>query len=130
MRYLKPLGAVAASVLIIACFLPWVTLDTRGIVVTGMNPGGTSYGKPGMLHLVFTAGYLALLFIPQVWSRRLNLGFAAFNTAWAFRNFSLISSCFAGECPERQAGIYLIIITTLAMLAVILFAPEKRSRPS
>lgn len=126
MRFIKPLGALAACLLITSCFLPWIELPAREIVVTGMNPGVTRFGKPGMLHLVFTAFYLLLLFLPHVWSRRVNLGIAAFNVAWAFRNFALVSACYAGECPEKQAGLYLVVASGIVMIAVVLLAPEDR----
>ena len=51
---LHPLvGYVAGLLLLVACFLPWVTIESRGVVVSGMDAGGTSFGKPGSGHLFF-----------------------------------------------------------------------------
>ncbi|GAB4092085.1 hypothetical protein [Flaviaesturariibacter terrae] len=124
MRFLKYLGALAAVALIIACFQPWVIIASRGIVVYGMDPGPTNYGKPGLLHLIFSALFLALIFIPRIWSRRLNLFFQAFNVAWAFKNLLLIGACAYGECPVKQTAIYLLPVLTILMLLTVLLAPE------
>jgi len=129
MRFLKPIGFIAAIGMIVLCFFPWVVIESNSIVITGMQTTGTNFGKPGYLHLVFTALYILLLLVPKVWSRRINLFFTAFNVAWAFRNFILISACYGGECPVKQPALYLLILTAVAMLLVILLAPEKATTP-
>ena len=125
MQFIKPLGFIAGLAVMIACFLPWVYIETPGITVTGWEAKGTNYGRPGLLHLVFTVFFLVLFAIPQVWSRRLNMLFTAFNFAWAVRNFFLISTCFGGECPVKKAGLYIIIAGSAIMLLAVLLAPER-----
>ncbi|RYY87187.1 MAG: hypothetical protein EOO15_12555 [Chitinophagaceae bacterium] len=124
MRYLKPLGALAAIALIIVSFLPWVEIASRGLLVRGMEPGSTNYGRPGLLHLVFSGLFLALVFVPKVWSRRLNLFFQAFNVAWGFRNLLLIGACAYGECPVKKAAIYLLPVLAIIQLLTVLLAPD------
>jgi hypothetical protein len=129
MFLLKPLGYLSAAIVIIACFMPWVIIESHDLTLTGFRTTGTAYGKPGLLHVVFTVIYLLLLVLGKVWSRRLNLLFATFNFAWAIRNFTLVSTCSGGDCPSKQAGLYLLLASSLVMLIVVLFAPEKRVQP-
>ncbi|GAA4331607.1 hypothetical protein [Flaviaesturariibacter amylovorans] len=124
MRFFKPLGALAALALIACCFLPWVYIASPNITVTGFDTTGTRFGKPGYLHLIFSGAFLALLFLKQVWVRRLNLFFMAFNVAWAFRNLLLMGACFAGECPEKRLALYLLPILSFVMLLAVLLAPD------
>ena len=125
MRLIKPLGFLAGIALILACFLPWVIIETGNITVTGMQAKGTNFGKPGMFHIVFAVIYLVLLAIPRIWSRRVNMLFTAFNMAWAIRNYLLVSTCYGGECPQKQFGLYLVFLTSALMLFTVLFAPGK-----
>jgi hypothetical protein len=125
MRFFKPLGALSALLLVFACFRPWVIIASRNLVVTGMETTGTNYGKPGLGHIIFAVIFLALIFIPKVWSRRLNMFFMAFNVAWAFKNLLLISACYYGECPVKQTALYALPVLSVIMLLTVLLAPEK-----
>jgi len=125
MRFLKPLGALAAVLLIVCCFLVWARIPSQNLSVTGIDTSGTRFGKPGYLHLAFSGIFLLLLFIPRLWSRRINLFFVAFNVAWAFRNLFIIGACFAGECPEKTWAIYALPVCSILMLLTVLLAPEE-----
>jgi hypothetical protein len=125
MRFLKPLGAISALLLIVCCFLPWVRIESRALVITGMDTTGTNFGKPGYLHLIFAAIFLLLNFIPRIWARRLNLFFMAFNVAWAFKNLLRIGACEGGECPVKQWALWALPVLSFIMLLAVLLAPEK-----
>lgn len=120
-------GYLAGLLLMIACFLPWVTIESRGIVVTGMDSGGTSFGKPGSGHLFFLFFYFLFLIVPQIWAKRANLIVVALNAAWCLRNFLIIGSCSGGICPERAFGFYLLLIASFLMLVAGLFTELKPS---
>jgi hypothetical protein len=121
MKYMKWTGVAAALVLVISCFLTWVTIDYKNLVLTGVDTTGTSFGKPAYFHFLLTAVFLALTFIKRVWSKRLNLLITALNLAWAVRNFFIIAQCSGGECPHREAGMWLMLISSLLMLLSALF---------
>jgi hypothetical protein len=125
MRFLKPLGALSALLLIVCCFLTWVRIESKGLEITGMDTTGTNFGKPGYLHLIFAAIFLLLVFVPRVWARRLNLFFMAFNVAWAFKNLMRISACEGGECPVKQWALLALPILSGIMLLTVLLAPEQ-----
>lgn len=122
---MKWIGLAAALLLIAACFSPWVVIESRRITVSGVDATGTNFGKPGFLHLVFVAFFLVFHFIPKLWSKRANLLVVAFNSAWAIRNFFLIATCRGGECPERQFGLYMLLLSSLLLLLAALF-PDVR----
>ncbi|HVF96591.1 MAG TPA: hypothetical protein VM871_04690 [Flavisolibacter sp.] len=114
---------VAVALMIAGCLLPWMTVETKGITITGINTAGTSFGKPGYFHFLWAGLYLLLVGINKLWATRIALVFAAFNIAWALRNFLLIPACAGGECPSRNAGLYLLLAASIAMF----FAPVLKS---
>src|ERR1700753_338110 len=107
MKYSKWLGIVGVILLIIACTMPWVQIISKNITVTGLNATGTNYGKPGLMNIILSCFAAAFFLLPKVLAKRSNLFVCAFNTAWAIRNYILVSACFLGECPVKQIGLYL-----------------------
>ncbi|MBL7751514.1 MAG: hypothetical protein JNN29_09015 [Chitinophagaceae bacterium] len=125
MRFLKWAGALAAVLLVISCFLPWITIPFRNIQLTGVDTTGTNFGKPGYFHFLNAAFFLLLNFIPRIWAKRWNLLVIGLNTGWALRNFLLIPACSGGICPDREIGLYLMAFSSLAMLVAGLFPQMK-----
>ena len=129
MRWMKWTGIIAgAGLLILSCFLIWVIIPSKKIEVTGVDATGTFFGKPGYFNLLMTFFFLAFSLIPKIWAKRINLLVTAMNFAWAVRNYFVISACRAGECPEKHAGIYLLLIASLVMLISSLFPDLKLPR--
>lgn len=122
---MKVMAIISALVLVASCFFPWVFIETKNIEVTGIISAGTNFGKPALLHFVLTGMILLFLFIGQGWSQKVAVFFAAFNIAWAVRNFSIISACQMGDCPTKQPAIYLIIPATVLLLLAVLFWKKK-----
>lgn len=135
MRFMKWIGFLAAIALTIACFFPWVFIESKNITVSGIDAPRTSFGKPGYFHFLMIAFFLFFNFVPKVWAKRSNLLIVALNLAWAIRNYILISSCQMGECPVKKTAIYLLIPASVLMLAAALFpdidiSKEKNSNGS
>ena len=132
MRWMKWTGLASAILLIISCFLTWVTISSKNIVVSGVDAAGTSFGKPGYFNLLMTFFFIVCTLLPKVWAKRINLLFTAMNLAWAIRNYFLISACQGGECPEKHTGLFLLLVASLLMLASSLFPdiklPEEKRR--
>jgi len=132
MRWMKWTGIVAAVLLVISCFLTWVVIVSRNIIVTGVNAAGTNYGKPGYFNLLMTLFFLAFTLIPKIWAKRVNLLVTALNLAWAVRNYFIISACSAGDCPEKHTGIFLLLLASAVMLVSSLVPdlklPEQKNR--
>jgi hypothetical protein len=124
MRLKFILSFLAVALLVVSCFLPWMTIESKGITITGLNTEGTRFGKPGLFHFFWAVLYLLFLLINKVWSKYAAVGLAAFNLAWAIRNFLLIPTCQMGECPVRRIGLYLLLLSALFMfIAPVL--PER-----
>lgn len=117
---MKWIGLIAAVALVIACFFPWVFIESRNITVTGVESAGTTFGKPGYFHLFLVALFIIFNFTPRIWAKRANLLVAALNIAWAARNYLLISACSGGECPEKKTGLFVILIASLLILVAAL----------
>ena len=111
---------LSAGVLIGTVFFPWIVIESRNITVTGMQATGTTFGKPGLLSLIFATLILLFSFVPRVWAHRICLFAVAFNTGWILRNFILLSGCQGGECPQRQPAFYSYLIAGLSLLIAVL----------
>ena len=121
MRYMKWIGLVAVILLVVSCFMPWVIISSKNIVVSGIDSTGTDFGKPGYTHFVLSFFFIIFHFIPKLWAKRVNLLIVALNIAWAIRNFFIISMCREGECPEKQIGLWLVMLASVLMLVAALF---------
>lgn len=125
MRYMKWIGLLAFLALVVSCFLPWVIINSKNLVVTGIDSAGTNFGKPGYVHFILGLFFVIFHFIPKLWAKRWNLLFVSLNIAWAVRNYLIISMCREGECPEKQAGLWLVIVSSALMLLAALFPDIK-----
>ncbi len=90
-----------------------------------MDTDGTNFGKPAYFHLLMTVLFVFFHLVPRVWAKRANLLVTALNLGWAVRNYFVISFCQAGDCPDRQTGIFLMLIASLFMLISALFPDMK-----
>jgi hypothetical protein len=132
MRYFKWIGLGAAVILIASCFSPWVFIESKNSLISGVDTSGTGFGKPGYIHFALTFLFLVFTFTSKVWAKRSNLLITALNLAWAIRNYLIVSACYMGECPVRKTALYLLIPASVLMLLTALFPditlnPEKKS---
>lgn len=125
MRYSKWLALLAALVLIVSAFFPWVIIESKNLVITGIDTRGTSYGKPAYFHFILAGIFIVLSLTPRVWAKRLNLLISALNIGWAIRNIMVLGTCMGGECPARQTGIWLMLIASILMLISAFFPDMK-----
>ncbi len=125
MRYMKWIGLLVAAVLVLSCFMPWVIIESKNITVSGVDSTGTSFGKPGYVNFIMTALFVFFHLVPRVWAKRANLLVTAINLGWAVRNYFIISLCQAGDCPDKQTGIFLMVISSAFMLISALFPDMK-----
>ena len=121
MRNLKWFGILAALLLILATFQTWVIIESRGLSISGVETTGTNFGKPAYLHWILCVLFIVFSIVPKVWAKRANLLVAAIHLAWTLRNYFETSACSGGECPEKQWGLYLLLISSIAMLLAVFF---------
>lgn len=117
-------AVIGIIILVTACFLPWMHIEDPAITITGIDTAGTRYGKPAFVHFVLAALISACTFINKIWAKRMNLLFAALNLAWAIRNFGVIPKCEGGVCPEKLAGLYLVLTAAVILMITVLFPKE------
>jgi hypothetical protein len=122
---MKWVGLIAVILLVVSCFIPWVLIPSKNIIVSGVDSTGTNFGKPGYTHFVLSFFFIIFHFIPKLWAKRVNLLIVALNIAWAIRNYFIISMCREGECPEKQIGLWLVILASVLMLIAALFPDIK-----
>lgn len=121
MRFMKWIGLAAVMLLVISCFLPWIFINSQNITVTGVDATGTNFGKPGYTHFLLSFFFIIFHFIKRLWAKRFNLLIVALNIAWTVRNYFIISMCREGECPQKQIGLWLVLIASTLMLLAALF---------
>jgi len=125
LRLIKYLGLAAAILLIIASFMPWVFIASRGITITGVDAGPTNFGKPAYFHFVMAGIFFICTLVQRVAAKRVNLLVTALNIGWAIRNYFMISACSGGECPEKKAGLFLMLLASILMLFSAFFPDMK-----
>ena len=121
MRYSQITGVIAALLLIAVCYMPWSYVATKQLLLTGMNTAGTQFGKPGLMNIIMSVVAILFFLVPKIWAKRTNLFICVFSFAWAIRNYILLTSCDGGECPEKRAGIYLLLLLSFVMLIMSFF---------
>jgi len=125
MKYSKWIGILAVAVLIVASFQPWVYVVSKDLTITGLHTEGTNFGRPALLNIIMSCIAAVFFMVPRLMAKRANIFFCAFNLAWAFRNFLLISMCRGGECPQKQTGIYMLLIAAVIIMLAALFPDIK-----
>lgn len=130
MRFIRWISILAAPLLMAACFMEWIVVEGRGIVITGVDSGSMGLGKPGYMHIVLTAFFLVFSFIPRLWAKRWNLAVVALNIGWGLRNYFLIAICRGGECPEVKPGLWIVLACSLLMLFGSFFPDVRMDQPA
>lgn len=120
MKYSQYIGIAAVAGMILICFMPWSFVADRNITITGMNEAVENYGRPGLVNIYLSSVCLLLFLIPRIWAKRLNVFIAGMLMAWSIRNYILITSCYLGDCPEKKAGIFLLLLTSALILLMSL----------
>lgn len=128
MKYSQLIGLLACIGEIVICFMPWIVVAEKNLMITGMNAAVPDFGKPGLLNIVLSGIMMLLFIIPTIWAKRTNVVIAAINLAWSLRNYLLLSLCHAGECPQKKAGLYLLLCLSVLML-IMTFLPSIKVEP-
>lgn len=124
MNFKKWFGYFSAILLVIGCFMPWISIASKDIMISGVDATGTNFGKPAYAHFIFTVLFVIFHSTPRLWANRWNLLIVALNSAWAIKNYFIISACFMGDCPHKELGLFLVLIATVFMFISALF-PAK-----
>jgi hypothetical protein len=124
-KILQKAGIIACILLVVACFMPWCYYADINDTFTGFYSYKNQYGKPGKFLTLLGLLAFALMLLPKVWAKRTNLFVCAIAVGYAIKSFILFTSCYNAYCPQKKAGVYLVLITTLIMLLSAMFPDLK-----
>lgn len=117
MKYSQIIGIITAVIVIVVCHLPWSIVVERNIVINGMYTQGTDFGRPGLLNIILSVIMIVFFCLNKVWAKRTNLFVGAIGFAWSIRNYILVTTCYFGECPQKQPALFaLVLFSFLTML--------------
>jgi hypothetical protein len=117
MQSIRWLSILTAAIIITACFFTWVSVEEKNFFVGGFySSANNRFGEPGILHVAFCAIYILFVLLNKIWSIRTAFFVAAFNIAWAIRNFVVLSTCNGGLCPEKHTALYVILVGSILLL--------------
>lgn len=128
MKYSQQLGIVFCLLLIAACYLPWAFIPSLNFEATGMNSDRLGYGKPGLMHMILCIISIVLFLISKAGAKRVNPFVTAINFAWCVRNFTLYSTCSAGECPVRKWALFLTLLLSFGIFVMSMLPTIKIKR--
>ncbi|WP_298298103.1 hypothetical protein [Hydrotalea sp.] len=123
MKYTQTLGIIAAVLMVVVCFLPWIYIPSLQLTITGVHGkvnGQFTFGKQILAQGFFSILLIAFFAFPKVWAKRTNIFLGFINMAWAIKNFTLFSLCRAGECPEVKPGLYITVVLAVIVLLMTL----------
>jgi hypothetical protein len=120
MKYSQLLGIAGAVLMLAACFMPWAYYPDLQKEFTGFFSEQNIYGRPGNVMAFFAVIEIFLFLIPRVWAKRANILVAAMAFAFSIKSYVLYTACYRGICPERRAGIFLVVLGALMALAASL----------
>lgn len=124
-RYSKWISLFAFLLLLVACFLPWTYHADVNQDFTGFYSAKNIYGKPAKLLLVFAGITTLCSFVPVLWMKRTALLVGGLNVAYGIKNFLLFGSCYLGYCPEKKAGLFIMLIATILIFLMSFFPDGK-----
>jgi hypothetical protein len=125
MKYSQWIGIAASILLVIAGFLPWTYHPDLNKDFTGFFSGNNVYGKPGYVFVVMSIITIVFFAIQRVWAKRWNMFICALVLSYAIKSFIMFSGCYRGICPDKLAGLWIMLAAAVLMMVMALFPDIK-----
>ncbi len=125
MKYYKTIGLLACALLILSSFLPWAYYADLNKTFNGLFSENNNYGKPGKFFIFFALTSITLIYLDKVWAKRVHLFLSALNIGYLIKTYILFTSCYNAYCPEKRAGLYLLILSSVVIMTVSIFPDLK-----
>jgi len=125
LKILQKAGIIACIILLLSCFMPWAFYADIHETFTGFYSFQNQYGKPGKFLSVMALFAFALMMLPKIWAKRTNLFVCALAVGYAIKTYILFTSCYNAYCPEKKAGIFIMLLSTIIMLISSAFPDLK-----
>lgn len=132
MKHSQTIGIISALLLIICCFLPWITINLNGTTMVlngyfGKVNDSLTFGKQYLPHSFFCGICILFFLLNKVWAKRANMLFTLLNLSWAIKNFIVFGFC-RPECPTKQLAIYMLVTLSGMMLLMSLLPKMEVKR--
>ena len=130
MKYSQIIGLLASIALIGICFLPWCTVESIPITLSGQYGyvnDNLNFGKQYIPHGFFAILFISFFIVNKVWAKRANIFIGFLNLGWAFKNFILFSLCRTGVCPTIHMALYLLPVLAI-IIQVMTFLPKLQMK--
>jgi len=121
MKINKWVGVLVCLAIIAVCFIPWTYHADVQKNFTGFFSEKGQYGSPGKYFIFFSIVSMLLILIPKLWAKRTHWFIAGIMVAYAIKTYILYTSCYNAYCPDKKAGIFLVVFLSLGMFAISLF---------
>ncbi len=128
MKYSQLIGVAAALALIGVCYMPWCFIPSVNITLSGVNGYVSTdlyLGKPLTLYSFLVPVMILFFLLPKIWAKRTNVFLGLIVLGYSLYNFLLFSTCRDGICPEKKAGIYLLLVTAFIIQLMTFFPKIK-----
>lgn len=125
LKVLKWIGVAACIAVIVSCFLPWVYFADLQQHFTGFYSYNNEYGKPGKFLLLMVTAIMVFSILPRLWAKRTNLFLSALTLAYAVKSYILFGSCYNNYCPQKEFGIYLMLVAMVVVFISTIFPDMK-----
>jgi hypothetical protein len=129
MKINKWVGVLVCLAIMAVCFMPWTYHADVQKNFTGFFSEKDAYGSPGKYFIFFSTVSLLLILIPKLWAKRTHWFIPGIMVAYAIKTYILYTSCYNAYCPDKKAGIFLIVGLSLLMFAISLFPDVELSAP-
>jgi hypothetical protein len=123
MKYSNVIGIVAALLLIVLCYAPWVHIPSLNMTLNGVRGrvnADLNFGRQIISYTFFAAFLIWLFLTPRLWAKRVNVFVGALQLGWTIKNFLIFTGCRLGECPEKKYGIYLVLLLSILVFIMTL----------
>ncbi len=129
MKYSQLVGVIAAILLMLSGLMNWAWFPDLQQYFTGFYTYNNMYGKPGKVFVVLGAVAVIFYLVPKIWAKRINMFLCVLVLAFAIKTFILYSGCYRGTCPEKQAGLWIMLsLSAIMMIASLL--PDLKIKSS
>jgi hypothetical protein len=125
MKYYKIIGLLASIALFAGCFMPWAYYPDLQKSFTGFFSEKNIYGRPGTVFTFFAALSILLIFINKIWAKRILILVQALNIGYLLKTYVIFTSCYKGLCPQKEYGLYCVIISSVVLLLISFFPDIK-----
>jgi hypothetical protein len=112
--------------LIAVCFMPWTYHADVDSFFNGFYSEKNVYGKPGKFFIIFSVICIATLFINKVWARMTHLFTSGLIVAYALKTYHLYTSSYNLYTPQKQWGIYALVILSVLSFVMAMLPEEKK----